>query len=157
MPDVRYRSSWSLAATRETWTGDPRPARAPAFFVHLQDAAWGASRKALRLQRLCRERAHEGLHAVVEGDEGAELHDLRLAVVPLELVVERRVDRPRRAVHVIGIAQRALLRGAKAGGILVVAAAGFDLGLGQAGLARARRAQRGEIGIAGRARELNPD
>ena len=41
------------------------------------------------IQRNGVKRAHEHLHAVVEGDEGAEFHDLRLAPVLLHLVIER--------------------------------------------------------------------
>ena len=51
----------------------------------------------------CFERTHEHLHSVVQSDESAELHDLGLAVVLLQLRIERGVYARRVQIHLIGI------------------------------------------------------
>src|ERR1700685_2169520 len=72
------------------------------------DGGMGALKRRIRPQR-----AHEHLHAVVEGDEGAEFHDLRLAPVLLHLVIERLVHLIGVKEHQIGVTQRAFLGLAK--------------------------------------------
>src|SRR5580704_10444462 len=64
-------------------------------------------------RRIRPQRAHEHLHAVVEGDEGAEFHDLRLAPVFLHPVIERLVHLIGVKEHQIGVTQRAFLGLAK--------------------------------------------
>src|SRR5688572_3326585 len=58
-----------------------------------------------REHRVELQRAEEGVVTDVEADEGAELDDVLLGIMPAQLVVERRVDPVRVERHQLAVAQ----------------------------------------------------
>jgi hypothetical protein len=93
----------------------------------------------------------------VESDEGAEFHDFGLGAVLLEFGIERRVAARRIEVHLVGVAQRPLLGRGETRTALVVVHARHDRRLVESVIQRPGRAQAGEVGVAGPAREQNAD
>ena len=73
----------------------------------------------------------------MEGNEGAELHDLRLAPVFFHLVVERLVQLIGVEEHQVGVAQRAFLGFAKTLAVVFVGEAASSMRVSVKPMARA--------------------
>lgn len=120
-------------------------------FVLADQAAVG------REHRVELQRPEESVIADVETDEGAELDDLLLGIVPAQLAVEPGADLGRVERHQLAVAQRELFRLGKARARRVIGDALVDVAFREALPLRRSGPDVSSIDAGGHAGELHPD